>query len=614
MKKWSIIGLLCSAVLQTLAQRGEVIPPDTLATVGESVITARDFLERLELMPWPGKDRRQEHDSAKVRALRSLVAERLLAQEAAVRGIGRDTLSQRRIAALEAVMVRDELFKREVIARIRVTDKERGMGMKRYPRELRLLYLHAPSREAARELRDSIRRGGVIDSLLHLVSERLLTRVDTLTLTYGSIDPALEDTAYTLTSSRRLSGAMRSEIYGWGLVVRLSEYTNNEAVKKSMPDRLHAVENIIRARQQRDLARRYSGSVLSPQRAEAQPDIFERVASSFHAILIADSQARVSRGAYRFGGADLDTLERRLGSDADRELVRIPAGSLSVRDVLEEMHYHEYAFRTLNPEPFRDQLNGIIKEMVAAKLIGQEGYRQNIQNTSAVRHDVGVWENSWTSAALMQDLREDVTVTDEEAMSYLVDHARSFGRAYEVNIREVFAESLTTVLDVLDRVNKGERLADVARSVSRRTEWARRGGESGFFRVDSMPQLGVAALWTDSGSYAGPLSLREGFSVFQVLGKRIAVQDTVPPPDSLKAVSRRMVRAERQQQVLVNTVGELARKAGVRIFEDRLRAVRVNPSNMVTRRFLGFGGVIMAVPSIFPLWQWNETGRTDQVP
>ncbi len=33
------------------------LPADTLATVGTRAITARDLIERIELMPWAGKDK-----------------------------------------------------------------------------------------------------------------------------------------------------------------------------------------------------------------------------------------------------------------------------------------------------------------------------------------------------------------------------------------------------------------------------------------------------------------------------------------------------------------------------------------------------------------------------
>jgi hypothetical protein len=47
---------------------------------------------------------------------------------------------------------------------------------------------------------------------------------------------------------------------------------------------------------------------------------------------------------------------------------------------------------------------------------------------------------------------------------------------------------------------------------------------------------------------------------------------------------------------------------------ERLRALKVNESNMVTRRYIGFGGVITAVPSIAPLWEWKDPERPPNVP
>jgi hypothetical protein len=67
------ISDLCAST----AQRG-ALPTDTLADIGTAVISARDLLERLELMPFPGKDHPAQHDSAKMLALRALVAEKLL--------------------------------------------------------------------------------------------------------------------------------------------------------------------------------------------------------------------------------------------------------------------------------------------------------------------------------------------------------------------------------------------------------------------------------------------------------------------------------------------------------------------------------------------------------
>jgi hypothetical protein len=598
---------------QAFGQRSAALPSDTLAEIGVSVITARDFLERIELMPWPGKDRAAEHDSAKIRALRSLVAEYLLAQEAAVRGLGRDSSSQRRRLELERLMVRDELYKREVLSRVSVDPQELSLGLRRYPRELKILFLRAPTRAAAGELRDSLGTYRTVDSTLRRVSSRLLIRCDTLSLQFGSLDRTLEDTAYALNSRRSLSGVLRSDLYGWGLVVFLGEGSNAEALKKSIPDRRTAVENIIRRRKQDARAASFTGSILSPQRAEADSALFEMMAAVLQGLVLHDPAARASKGVYRIFVADLDTVERVLERDLQRVFVQVSSGGLTLAEVLDELRSREMSMVSLDPERFRNRLNAYIKDVVGAELIAREGYRQGLERSENVRRDVAVWERTWLATALIRNLTESVEVTDAEVMDYCVRNGAVLGRPYEVNIREVLSDSLAGALRVLERMSNGEDLADLAREVSTRNVWREKGGESGYFNVGAQPALGFTALWTDSGSIGGPVRLPEGFSLFRLLGKRVAVRDSVPSPDSLRALARSAVWAERQRRVVEEYVSRLAKESGVNIHYDRLRSLHVNPANMVTRRFIGFGGVITAVPSITPIWRW-EGEQPDVVP
>jgi parvulin-like peptidyl-prolyl isomerase len=432
-----------------------------------------------------------------------------------------------------------------------------------------------------------------------------VTGADTVFLQFGSMDRTLEDTAFTLNSRRHVSGVLRSDLYGWGLVVFMGERSNAEAWKKSIPDRRTAVESIIRRRKQDARAASYTGSVLSPQRAEADPALFERAAATLLELVLRNPEARASKGVYRIFVTDLDTVERMLEADLQRVFVHTASGGLTVADVLDGLRSRDMSVVSLDPERFRNRLNAYIRDVVAGELIAREGYRQGLERSENVRRDVAVWERTWAATALVRNLTETMEVTDAEVMDYCVRNGAVLGRPYEVNIREVLSDSLAGSMRVLERMSNGEDLADLARDVSTRNGWRITGGESGYFNVGARPALGFAALWTDSGSIGGPVKLPEGYSLFRVLGKRVAVRDSVPSPDSLNVLARRAVRAERQRRVVEEYVSRLAKENGVNIHYDRLRGLRVNAANMVTRRFIGFGGVITAVPSITPIWKWE---------
>ena len=87
---------------------------DTLAWVGPRAITAPDLVRRIEWMPWAEK-RPAGMDSAKVRALQSLVGEALLAEEAVREALGDSGRVARMRAALRRALVRDALY-REIAA------------------------------------------------------------------------------------------------------------------------------------------------------------------------------------------------------------------------------------------------------------------------------------------------------------------------------------------------------------------------------------------------------------------------------------------------------------------------------------------------------------------
>lgn len=587
-----------------LGQRGG-IPQDTLAEIGSTVITAREFLERYELMPFPGKEQSARSDSARIMALRGLVAEKLLSQEAAVRGLNRDSASQRRRSGLERLMARDELYKREVAVRVTVTDGDLSAGMRRYLREPQIVFFSAGSAEAARVLRDSLAARPPIDTTWDRFLPRLLSRADTVAVKFGSIDWALEDTAYALTMKRRLSQPVRTDYFGWGVVYLLEVRTNADASNKSVADRISAVRTIVRQRKMDERAARFQGRILSPHRAQVDSTLFEDVGDYLFSRVLSDPASRTSRVGYRLAPPDIDSLTAAFGSRVDEELIHLPGKGMTVREVLEALQLSEIAFPALDRELFLNRINAAFKDVVRKELLAREAYRQNLQETDAVRHDVAVWDNYWAAGALIQSIRDSITVDDREVMEFLIHHAASLGAGYEVNVREVLCDSLGTALDVLQRAVQGESLGTMARAISRRPGWPARDGESGFFAVDVYPSLGFPALFQEQGTIGGPVPLKEGFSVFTTLGKRSSRPDGALHLDSLQYWGRRGARLLKQEWAVESVVSGLAQREGVRLHLDRLSRLQITPTNMITRRYLGFGGVVTAVPTILPVWKWK---------
>lgn len=591
--------VLSAATLE--AQRTPFIPTDTLALIDHKAITTRDFIERIELMPWPGKGAGRM-DSAKIRALQSLVAEQLLADDALARGVGSDSSDDRRRTSLERLLVRDELYRREVVSRVTVSKEELTKGLRRLAVQLTVIFLRTGSRDHAVELSRLLSRTPGPDSSSVQVPANLVLEADSLTLTLGGLDWTLEDSAFALSMKRRVSQAVQSDYLGWGVIYLVDAKTNPAFANSSVPDRRSNAEKLLRRRKLDERAAEFTRTALAGQKAEAEPQLFEVLAREMHARILTEPSRHFKTSGFELLPGDLDSIAVVMAAALDSEIVRIPSGGITLRSLLESMQTQEMRFTSLDTTRFKNQLNGFIRSLVRAELLSRVGQTRGLQYSDNVTRDINVWTGYWRAAAVEQEIRAKVNVTDEETLAFLTRNARFWGDAYEVSVREILSNDLATAVGILDSLHRGADMPSLARRFSVRRGWKDRGGESGFFYVSSYPELGVPAVFLDSGRVAGPLQLRQGFSIFTTLGRR--THEGAMSLDSLRHASRNAARLEKAQREVNSYVANLAHDRRVTMYYDRLARVKVNPSSMVTKRYMGFGGVITAVPTIRPTWQW----------
>jgi peptidyl-prolyl cis-trans isomerase C len=585
------------------AQPREPLPTDTLAEVGTKVITATDLIERVELMPWPGKEQKSLHDTIKVQALQSMVAERLLALRAAEEGLGNDTISQLRVKTLEMLLLRDELYRREVREKVKVKPQEISRAMKRFARELNILLFAVRSRAAGEKLVRSLRASSRIDSLLARIDTSYVKGWDTVTVNLGYLDPQIEDVAYGLTDTSRVSSPVRLPNKGWFVLSLVGWKSNPAYVQRTLTERLSFVEREVRKRQETELSRKFLLEILTPQKAEADPAIFDLLASTVRGLMTANPSSYRRGNGYRLAET-VDTLLFAFRPRLGEPFIRIETGPLLLGEVIEAFGTTEALIPTLEENDFRIYFNGAIKSIIEGELMSREALKRKLNMTDTYRHDMDVWTTHWLSELMMQQILRTVTVDEQDALDLLLERGSDLGQAYEVNIREILSDSLSASLHTLQRLDQGEDMATLAREESKRAAWATRGGESGFFRVSSSPQLGFLALAQDTGKLAGPFHISEGFSLFMVLGKRQNGRNGAPGFDTLMTTARRYAGSLKGQRALNHAIASLAETYGVKMYMKALSKVTLQPSNMVTKRFMGFGGVITAAPMLQHQGEW----------
>ena len=602
-----IAGIAVISVKLDAQQNGTM---DTLAVVGPTVITVYDLLERIELMPWKDKDA----DQGPQRGLASLVAEKLLSLGARESNIVLEPAIQASLRTIERLAVRDELYRQEVSAKVRLTHAEIADGMRKLMRSLDLRILHVASKEDGDSLHRTLEESPNPDSTLQEVAPMLVTSQSSVQASFGELDSDIENAAYKLRELHS-SSPVRTPDSGWAVMYLRSATPGS--VKASLPvsDRKQRVERVLRQQKENQILKIYMGNVLSAHTGRVDTSLFNLVAASMRQILASSSKGTRSKKPIELSAENIDSTRSALEHDLGRTLVYIGEEKMSVEDALEEFRYHSLKFSTLERSAFRKQLNAALRMVVGADIMTREAYRKNLQQSQRVRHDVNMWHDWLLARSLFRRLTDSIRVSEDQVAVYLSRNGGNAALQYEVNVREVLLSDPGDAADVLHDLRGGALLEDLARERSLRKAWAIQDGESGFFRVYDRPKIGFAALVSDEGSIVGPLSLPEGYSVFRVIGKRKERPGVEDVSDLLERTKRTLTSALRKS-IIERTVTDLSLRHGVTFQHKSLAKVKVSTTSMVTQRSIGFGGTIQAAPILAPMWEWaRETeGKTSIVP
>lgn len=101
----------------------------------------------------------------------------------------------------------------------------------------------------------------------------------------------------------------------------------------------------------------------------------------------------------------------------------------------------------------------------------------------------------------------------------------------------------------------------------------------------------------------------------QMLLERVAAGfDSLATPHASGRARPEDLRAVGRANRVARYVAALADRSDIRWNNAAVSRVDIIPSNMVTRRFLGFGGGMLAAPSLPPLWQWVPIWRESHKP
>jgi len=429
---------LCSlAVLCFLLPTLQAQDHAVVATVGRFAITGQDLIDSYEF--GPAFVRRYPNPLRK--HLEYMIYERLLALEAEQRGYDTTAFVRERVTALEEDLTVDELYKDDILSRIKLADQEIEEGIKKERVNLRIRWLYAPNLPQAQSIEGELKRGISFDSLYartrgkedslseHLLELSLLSlECNTPVLARGMADLK--------------TGQVSSPIEGPDgyYVVRLDRVWQNPIVSEtkygSMRD---GVVKILVSSRADDLAAEY----VKTKMATANPVIKAEGLNIVRAYIAEKGLARDTRVQWDIPSTFMTEAGPQpinsSGEFLSRPLVMFAGRTLTVRDYVTWFDIRQFQLKTRSLAAFNSSIKRTIWKLVQDKLLSSEAYGRRLDRRDEVKRETGKWNAKLLYLAGRSSVLRGITIDDQDLKN---EYERMKGRYKKASGRQMtFAEA-----------------------------------------------------------------------------------------------------------------------------------------------------------------------------
>ncbi|MBI3577933.1 MAG: peptidylprolyl isomerase [Ignavibacteriales bacterium] len=580
--------------IQVLAQP-TVGSQAVIGKVGDTYISEKEFVQRFELLPSFQRNRKSNAEGTKLELLYSLIAEKLLAQEARERKFNEDSLFQADYNEARNMLARDQLYREEISRKVDISTTEINRGVAEAQRELLVSFIYVPQKEDAEFVRRQIRNSKdfetiQIDSSIHAVR-------DTATVIWGDAEPAIENTAYALRRGEVSQPVQSGD--GW-YIIRLSKLTRNSYYTSLQPRVLQEkVTSKLRERKERARLDVFTQQFLKDKIGFSRSEPFKKLGKSLLDVFSASD----ATGAIALSDEMRKKIEAHCKPWLDDTLVVFEREFWTLQQVLGRLYAKGFTVEKGQVKSIPALLNAQLREWVQQELLAQEALRRGLDKNPDVRDQLEMWYQSYLAHGMKAYIKNKVTVSETEVWSYLQSKDRAIPIP-KVRIRELRTSSLNDMKEAMFEMQNGATFEHVIQKFSNDTITKRQNGLSVPFPITEREPVGEIAWRLNVGQRYGPVRLTDGFLYFELVAK-----DSDPTAGDTSLVRRKQeaeqellrMKQKRTMDVFLAQVGE---KRGFEIYQERLTNIKVTSSPMMTFRLLGFGGRMFAVPFVDRQIDW----------
>ncbi len=408
-----LLLLFLAFALPALAQEDQ-LTEEPVARVGSRAISCGEFLQRYEFGPGLERQTKGKTGENKQVVLVSLIAEKLLAEEARVQGLAAIPEFRTAVKDAERLLVRDELYRREVREKVTLSEQEVQQALALSGRRLKVRLVFSPTEEEARFLQRQISSGTPLEALvLDGDSTGTIARTDTLTVRWGEGNPTVEGLCYALRPGETSQAARFDDGFYFFKVVS-EAWISGSGVRERKSER-ERVERELRRRREEERTFQYMTTVLRGKAAQVRRPVFKQVVDGI--VEIARSEPGRPQ-AVAFDEKMLAILSTRLKTIWNDPFVDFPHAQWSVGETLQRLRESGFALSAPVERTCRKSLDDRLRSLVFQEELTEEGYRNHLDRAARVTGQLRMWDDSYLASLLRNRIADSVLVRTADVVAY----------------------------------------------------------------------------------------------------------------------------------------------------------------------------------------------------
>ncbi len=433
----------------------------------------------------------------------------------------------------------------EIYAKITINEEEIREAFLRVNEKIAARHLFAKTEEEANNLYELVKLGVDFGLLAKQVFTDSVLQNNGGYLgyfTWGDMDPAFEDAAYSLKVGE-ISAPVKTD-YGYSIIKLEDRITNPLLTESEFQSKKSHLESVIKMRKKEPSEKEYINSIFDKFKLTFNNEILEKI------LLKLYSMNNTESGNYVSQSQECARYRDRVYTQAEIE-----------QKISDLPLYHRN--RINSNESLKAAIEGMLLKDTLYNIAISKGY----DSTEAVLRKYDKYKLSICLKFKRDEIVSNAQLADSIVFNYYMDNINSFSTKPEMNLQEILVSSEEMANSIIKLLNEGSDFGELAKKYSLRKWSADNNGIMGYAPVSKFGSYKNLFWNSQVGEIIGPVKIEGIYGIFKLLGKEGS------KPIDFSAIKGEVIKAskfENQTEILQDYLNMIRSKINISINEDML--------------------------------------------